>query len=83
METLQQQQEYILVCSFSRQEKHDRMKRLKRLTELECAMCESIGETPQLTAKWQSQTLPSEEQLVSFRKRIEELEETKVLPVSV
>ena len=58
------------------------MKRLKRLTELECAMCESIGETPQLTAHWQNQTLPSEEALSAFRKRIEELEERKVLPVS-
>ena len=73
----------MILGSFSHQEKHDRMKRLKRLTELECAMCESIGEPPHLTAKWQSQAEPSEEQLVSYRKRIEELEETKVLPGSV
>ena len=54
------------------------MKRFKRLTEMEIAMCESVGEDSQLSPQWQAQTIPSEEELGSFRKRIEELEEKKV-----
>lgn len=60
------------------QEKHERMKRLKRLVEMECAMCEVVGETPQLMEAWKAHMVPSEDQLVGFRKRIEELEKRKV-----
>lgn len=60
------------------QEKHDRMKRFKRLTEMETAMCETVGEESRLGPQWQAQIVPSEEDLKSFRKRIEEVEEIKV-----
>lgn len=62
------------------QEKHDRMKRFKRLTEMETAMCETVGEESRLGPQWQAQIVPSEEDLKSFRKRIEEVEEIKVSP---
>ena len=63
------------------QEKHGRMKRFKRLTEMEIAMCNSVGEDSQLGPQWQAQIIPSEEDLGRFRKRIEELEEKKVSQV--
>ena len=56
------------------------MKRFKRLTEMETAMCETVGEDSRLGPQWQAQIVPSEEDLKSFRKRIEELEEIKVGP---
>ena len=54
------------------------MKRFKRLTEMETAMCETVGEESRLGPQWQAQIVPSEEDLKSFRKRIEEVEEIKV-----
>ena len=70
----------MMTCGVSPQEKHDRMKRFKRLTEMETAMCETVGEDSRLGPQWQAQIVPSEENLKSFRKRIEELEEIKVGP---
>ena len=69
---------FIMTCGVSTQEKHDRMKRFKRLTEMETAMCETVGEESRLGPQWQAQIVPSEEDLKTFRKRIEELEEIKV-----
>ena len=58
--------------------KHDRLKRLKRLTEMEVALCKSLGEDSQLAETYQSQSVPSEEDLLGFRKRVEFLESVKV-----
>ena len=60
-------------------EKHERMKRFKRLVEMECSMCASLGAELQLASKWQKQIVPSENELQLYRNRIEELEEAKVL----
>lgn len=54
------------------------MKRFKRLTEMESAMCKAVGEVSQLAERWAAQVVPSEEELGLFRKKIEELEEKKV-----
>ncbi len=58
--------------------KHDRMKRFKRLTEMEIALCKSIGVSSELSDKFHVQNVPSEDDLQSFRKRVELLESTKV-----
>ena len=58
--------------------KHDRLKRLKRLTEMEVALCKSLGEDSQLANTYQSHSVPSEEDLIGFRKRVEFLESVKV-----
>ena len=58
--------------------KHDRMKRFKRLTEMEVALCKSLGTASELGEKFQVQFVPSEEELQGFRKRVEMLESTKV-----
>ena len=58
--------------------KHDRMKRFKRLTEMEIALCRSLGSESELGEKFQTQFVPSEEDLQGFRKRVEVLESTKV-----
>lgn len=58
--------------------KHDRMKRLKRLTEMEVALCQSLGDKPVISKKWQEQNVPSESDLQNYRKRVEQLESTKV-----
>ena len=58
--------------------KHDRMKRFKRLTEMEIALCKSLATPSQLSDKFQQQLVPSEEDLQSYRKRVELLESTKV-----
>ena len=58
--------------------KHDRMKRFKRLTEMEIALCKSLGVTSELGNKFQVQFVPSEDDLQTFRKRVELLESTKV-----
>ena len=58
--------------------KHDRLKRLKRLTEMEVALCKSLGEDSQLASTYQNQSVPSEEDLLGFRKRVEFLESVKV-----
>ena len=57
--------------------KHERMKRLKRLIEMETALCHSIGEEPCLN-KWESNDIPSEDDLQIYRKKVELLESTKV-----
>ena len=58
--------------------KHDRMKRFKRLTEMEVALCKGLDETSQLTPYWQAQRLPSEEELQEYRDRIDHLSIIKV-----
>lgn len=59
--------------------KHDRMKRLKRLIEMETALSHSMGDTPHVSSKWQEEdTIPSEGDLQSYRKTVEQLESTKV-----
>lgn len=60
------------------QEKHNRLKRYKRLAEMEDAICDSLGEETKMVPEQQFQKFPSEEDLAQFRKRIEELEEKKV-----
>lgn len=58
--------------------KHDRIKRFKRLTEMEIALCKSLGEESELGGKFQELYVPSEDDLQVFRKRVETLESTKV-----
>lgn len=58
--------------------KFDRLKRLKRLAEMEIGLCKTVGEKAQLNGMVASKTVPSEEQLDQFRKRINELEKTRV-----
>lgn len=58
--------------------KHERIKRLKRLIEMETALCQSIGETT-MSKQWQKEnSIPSEEDLQNYRKKVEQLESTKV-----
>ena len=66
------------INSTTYQEKHNRLKRLKRLSELEVAMCRCLNETPQLAAVLQSGLVPSEEELQNYRGRIGRLEQKKV-----
>lgn len=58
--------------------KHDRMKRFKRLTEMEVALCNGLDERSQLTSHWQAQRLPSEEELQEYRDRVDHLSSIKV-----
>ena len=66
------------INSATYQEKHNRLKRLKRLSELEVAMCRCLNEIPQLAAVLQSGLVPSEEELQNYRGRIGRLEQKKV-----
>lgn len=60
--------------------KHDRMKRLKRLVEMETVLAHSIGEKPITSLKWQSEDLiPSEEDLQGYLEKVEQLESIKVV----
>lgn len=54
--------------------KFDRQKRMKRLIEMESAMCSSVGETVELKDKYKADCVPSEEELKKFRKRVEDIE---------
>lgn len=59
--------------------KHDRMKRLKRLIEMETVLAHGIGEKPSFSIKWQSENLiPSEEELQNYLEKVEQLESIKV-----
>ncbi len=60
------------------QMKFDRKKRLKRIMEMESSMCTSLGEVSQLKAVYKSDTVPSEEDLKTYRNRVEDLEFTLV-----
>lgn len=59
-------------------EKHDRMKRLKRLTEMESSISASLGRQPQLLSVYQSQVTPKEEDLLVYRRQVEDMEKIKV-----
>lgn len=60
--------------------KHDRMKRLKRLVEMETVLAHGIGEKPITSLKWQSEDLiPSEEDLQGYLEKVEQLESIKVV----
>ena len=59
------------------QEKHSRLKRLKRLSELEVAMCRCLNETPKLTSILSSGQLPSEDELQHYRGLVGRLEKKK------
>ena len=59
-------------------EKHDRLKRLKRLTEMESSISVSLGRQPQLFSVYQSQAIPKEEDLLVYRRQVEEMEKIKV-----
>ena len=63
--------------------KFDRLKRLKRLAEMEIGLCKTVGEKAQLSGMVASKTVPSEEQLDQFRKRINELEKTRVRAIKI
>lgn len=45
---------------------------------MEMGLCKTVGEKAQLSNMVASKTVPSEEQLDQFRKRINELEKTRV-----
>lgn len=45
---------------------------------MEIGLCKTVGEKAQLSGMVASKTVPSEEQLDQFRKRINELEKTRV-----
>ena len=59
-------------------EKHDRLKRLKRLTEMDSSISVSLGRKPQLLSVYQSQVVPREEDLLVYRRQVEEMEKIKV-----
>ena len=59
-------------------EKHDRLKRLKRLTEMESSISASLGRQPQLLSVYQSQVTPKEEDLLMYRRQVEDMEKIKV-----
>lgn len=58
--------------------KFDRLKRLKRLAEMEIGLCKTIGEKAKLSSVVASKIVPSEQQLEEFRARINGLEKTRV-----
>ena len=58
--------------------KFDRLKRLKRLAEMETGLCKTLGEKAQLTSMVVSKTVPSEQQLEEFRAKINGLEKIRV-----
>lgn len=58
--------------------KFDRLKRLKRLAEMEVGLCKTLGEKAQLTSMVVSKTVPSEQQLEEFRAKINGLEKIRV-----
>ena len=60
------------------QEKHSRLKRLKRLSELEVAMCRCLNETPQLSVVLQLGQVPSEDELQNYRGLVGRLEKKRV-----
>lgn len=57
--------------------KHDRMKRFKRLTEMEIALCHSLELKSEFSDKYQTLAVPSEEELQGYRKRVDHLESIK------
>ena len=59
-------------------EKHDRLKRLKRLAEMDSSISVSLGREPQLLSVYQSQVVPKEEDLLVYRRQVEEMEKIKV-----
>ena len=65
------------VCFLLPQEKHSRLKRLKRLSELEVAMCHCLDETPKLTSILSSGQVPSEDELQHYRGLVGRLEKKK------
>ena len=70
---------FMLKCITSReQEKHERMKRLKRLAEMEIALCEILGEATVIVPYYKGKELPSEEKLKEFLAIIQKMEERKV-----
>lgn len=58
--------------------KFDRKKRLKRLIEMEKSMCKALGQVSQLKAVYVSDTVPSEEDLKTYRNRVDDLDFTLV-----
>ncbi len=58
--------------------KFDRQKRLKRIMEMESSMCKSLGEVSQLKEVYKNETVPSENDLKTYRNRVEDLEFTLV-----
>ena len=58
--------------------KFDRRKRLKRLAEMEIGLCKATGEVAEMSRMVTSKEVPSEEQFDEFRKRINDLEKTRV-----
>lgn len=54
------------------------MKRLKRLAEMEIALCEILGETTIIIPFYKSKELPSEDKLKEFLEIIEKMEARKV-----
>ena len=47
---------------------------MKRLIEMESAMCKSVGEAAELKNKYKADCVPSEDELKKFRKRVEDIE---------
>ena len=54
------------------------MKRLKRLAEMEMALCEILGEATVIVPYYKGKELPSEEKLKEFLDIIQKMEERKV-----
>lgn len=59
------------------------MKRLKRLAEMEVALCEILGETTVIVPFYKSKVLPSEDKLKEFLDIIQKMEAKKVNNVHV
>ena len=54
------------------------MKRLKRLAEMESALCEILGETTVIVPFYKSKEMPSEDKLREFLDVIQKMEAKKV-----
>ena len=54
------------------------MKRLKRLAEMESALCEILGETTIIVPFYKSKEIPSEDKLKEFLDIIQKMETKKV-----
>lgn len=54
------------------------MKRLKRLAEMESALCEILGETTIIVPFYKSKEIPSEDNLKEFLDVIQKMETKKV-----
>lgn len=73
----------LLACTYTLQIKFERQKRLKRIKEMESALCKELRETSEVCVGSLTAHLPSEDELKNYLRRVEELEQTLVSRVVV